>query len=313
MRMSSGPASRKENPRAAWSSCMLETPKSAKTPSTGGIPNSCATSAIREKGACTTVTLAPKILSRSCAMASACASRSRLISLPEVSFRAIASECPPAPSVASMYVPSGFTRSHSSTSRNITGVCAAPKLTQHRDFSNSQIFQRFVVLVRIRLVLQLIQHARVVHHFQIIQVAENVHVALGLRRFPQNGRQEQPSLPIQFHRLPVIAGPHQKLPLRPVRTRRLFQLVLNLRPNLHRINPGRLPGGAGDVKLVSVLLQLVQKHGGYLQTTLLVHLGWTVSPQLHTPRSARRSPFGWDRTRKCALEWPRMPTFTTTS
>src|SRR5690242_21122856 len=181
MRMSSGPASRKENPRAAWSSCMLETPKSAKTPSAGGIPNSRATSAIRENGACTTVTFSPKVFSRSCAMASACASRSRVISLPEVNFWAIASECPPAPSVASMYVPSGFTRSHSSTSRNITGVCAAPKLTHHHDFSNSQVFQRLVVLIRVRLVLQLIEHARVVHHFQIIQVPEYVHVALGLR------------------------------------------------------------------------------------------------------------------------------------
>src|SRR5215470_12792768 len=286
---------------------MLETPKSAKTPSAGGIPNSCTTSAIRENGACIAFTFAPKIFSRSRAMASACASRSRLISLPEVNLSAIAAECPPAPSVASMYVPSGFTCSHSSTSRNITGVCAAPKLTHHRDFSNAQIFQRLVVLIRVRLVLQLIQHARVVHHFQIIEVAQHVHIALGLRRFPQNGWQEQPSLPIQFHRLPVIAGAHQKLPLRPVRARHFPQPVFNLRPNLHRINPGCLPGGAGDVKLVSVLLQLLQKHGGYLQTTLLVHLRWTVSPQLHTPRSARRPPFGWDRTRKCGLEWPKCP------
>src|SRR5215467_11728970 len=160
---------------------MLETPKSAKTPSAGGIPNSCATSAILENGACTAVTFAPKISSRSRAMASACASRSRLISLPEVNLSAIAAECPPAPSVASMYVPPGFTCSHSSTSRNITGVCAAPKLTHHRHFSNAQVFQCLVVFVRVRLVLQLIQHARVVHHFQIIEVSENVHVTFGLR------------------------------------------------------------------------------------------------------------------------------------
>ncbi len=109
---------------------MLETPKSAKTPSTAGIPNSCATSAILENGACTTVTLGPKILSRSRANPSACASRSRLISRPEINFSAIASECPPAPSVASMYVPSGFMRSHSSTSSNSTGVCGAANLAK---------------------------------------------------------------------------------------------------------------------------------------------------------------------------------------
>src|SRR5713101_3477912 len=104
---------------------MLETPKSAKTPSTARIPDSCATSAILENGACTSVTFAPKILSRSRASSSACASRSRLINRPEINLSAIAFECPPAPSVASMYVPSGLTRSHSSTSPSITGVCGS--------------------------------------------------------------------------------------------------------------------------------------------------------------------------------------------
>jgi len=102
----------------------------AKAPSTPGIPNSCATSAILENRACTSVTFAPKILSRSCASSSACASRSRLINRPEVNLFAIASECPPAPSVASMYVPSGFIRSHSSTSCNSTGVCGAANLAK---------------------------------------------------------------------------------------------------------------------------------------------------------------------------------------
>src|SRR5882724_927420 len=115
---------------------MLETPKSAKTPSAGGIPNSCATSAILENGDCTSFTVSPKLFSRSRASSNACASRSRLISrpegrpdnVPEVSLLAIASECPPAPRVASMYVPSGLTRSHSSTSSKSTGVCGALNL-----------------------------------------------------------------------------------------------------------------------------------------------------------------------------------------
>src|SRR2546429_3343407 len=34
-------------------------------------------------------------------------------------------------------------------------------------------------------------------HFQVVQVAEHIHVGLGLRRFPQHGRQKQPPLPIQ--------------------------------------------------------------------------------------------------------------------
>src|SRR5260370_350202 len=69
---------------------MLETPKSAKTPSTGGIPNSCATSAILENRDCTSFTFSPKLFSRSRANSSACASRSRLIKRPDVSLFAIA-------------------------------------------------------------------------------------------------------------------------------------------------------------------------------------------------------------------------------
>src|ERR1700720_2125442 len=109
---------------------MLETPKSAKTPSTPGIPNSCTTSAILENGACTSVTFSPKIFSRSRASSSACASRSKLTSRP--------------------------------------GWRAA------------------VVPARVRLVLQAIDHAGVVHHLEIIEVPEHIHFALHLRRFPQH-------------------------------------------------------------------------------------------------------------------------------
>src|SRR5204862_5601266 len=98
---------------------------------------------------------------------------------------------------------------------------------------DSQIFERLVVFVRVRLVLQLIQDSGMVHYFQVVQVPKDVHVSLGLRCFAQHGRNQQPSLPIQLHRLPVITSPHQKLSLCPVRARHLRQLAFNLRPNLH--------------------------------------------------------------------------------
>src|SRR5260370_15526021 len=104
-----------------------------------------------------------------------------------------------------------------------------------------------------------------VRDFQVIQVPKYVHVSLGLRRLAQNGRQQQSSLPIQLHRLPVVARSHQELPLRAVRARHLRQLVLDFRPNLHRVNLGRLTGRAGDVKLAPILLQFLQKHGAPLQ------------------------------------------------
>src|SRR6267142_2749282 len=270
---------------------MLETPKSAKTPSAGGIPNSCATSALLENGDCTSFTVSPKLFSRSRASSNACASRSRLISrpegrpdnVPEVSLLAIASECPPAPSVASMYVPSGFTRSHSSTSSNSTGVCGAAKSCKTL---NSQVFQSLVVFFRVRRILHLIQHARVVHHLEVIEVAEHVHLALHLRRLTQHCGHQHSPLPIQLHRLPVVTRSHQKLSLRPVLAGHFRQLVFNLRPHLHRINPRRFARRAGDVKVAPVLFQSVQKHGGYLQSALLIHLRWTVAPQLHAPHSS---------------------------
>src|SRR6266851_2445232 len=232
---------------------MLETPKSAKTPSTARIPDSCATSAILENGACTSVTFAPKILSRSRASSSACASRSRLINRPEINLSAIAFECPPAPSVASMYVPSGLTRNHSSTSPSITGVCAAANLfgpSQRRLYAatpskllNPKVTQSLVVLVRVRIVFQLIQGTRMVHHIEIIEGAKYIHFACR----------------------------------------------------------------AGDVKLVPILLQGLQKHGRYLQPALLVHLRRTIPPQLHAPRLTRPR-FDRDQAqKKCGLVRPKCP------
>src|SRR5208282_3802147 len=259
---------------------MLETPKSAKTPSTFRIPNSCAASAILENGDCTIVTFAPNLFSRSRANSNACASRSRLINLPEVSRSAIASECPPAPSVASMYVPSGLMHSHSSTSSNITGVCAAlnlfspsycrPALVKtrksklvtslHPYFITSSNPQRRVIGSRIRLILQLIQHPGVVHHLEIIQSPENVHFAHRLSGVAQDRRQKHSSLPIQFRVLSKIAGAQQELLLRYMCARQLRQLVFDFRPNFHRINSCRLACRTCDIKLVAVLLELVQKH-----------------------------------------------------
>ena len=82
---------------------MLETPKSAKTPSTLAIPNPGTASAIFENGQWTKLTKLPNSSSRCRAIRSACASRSRLINLPfpRSNRAAMAAECPPAPVVAS--------------------------------------------------------------------------------------------------------------------------------------------------------------------------------------------------------------------
>src|SRR6266478_1391768 len=146
---------------------------------------------------------------------------------------------------------------------------------------NPQIAQNLVVFVRVRFALHLVQSPSVVDHLQVIQRPQHRHVALCLRRFPQHRGQQDPPLPIHLHRLPEIAGPQQKLALDRVCARQLRQLVFNLAPYLHGVDAYGFTCWAGDVELVAKFLQSVEKHGGYLQTTLLVHLRWTVSPQFH--------------------------------
>src|SRR3984957_182447 len=217
---------------------MLETPKSAKTPSTPGISNSCTTSAILENDYSTNFTVVPHLFSRSAASASACSSWSRLINFPDVSLAAMAAEWPPAPSVASMYVPSGFICSHSSTSSSSTGTCGSVPLptAPHQSFKTeapatppdtNPAFEQAAVQTHHRcrapqayracpnfkivylaptllyltrklntqgcylfvckwLILQLVDHPGVVHHLEIVQLPENVHLGLQLRLFPQH-------------------------------------------------------------------------------------------------------------------------------
>src|SRR5215469_10238615 len=202
-------------------------------------------------------------------------------------------------------------RSHSSTSVNSTGLCATPTsccllgpaaqllpaplgTTRHlaancacpsnratRPTSNTELAEGLVVFRRVWLVLQLIEHPRVIHHFEVIELPKNVHVALRLRRLSQNRRQQNPPLPVHLNHLSEIAGPHQKLALGRVRARHLRELVLDLSPHLQRINQRHFTGLAGNVELIAVLFERLQKLGGDLQTTLLVHLRRRVASQFH--------------------------------
>ena len=127
MRISSGAAQRKENPRSGLSSSRLDTPRSARTPSSGGSFNSVATSPIFENSACTRITRRSCGPNRSRAISRACGSRSIPTNRPVVSRRAISIAWPPVPTVASRYVPSGRIRSQFTTSSSRTGVCRTLK------------------------------------------------------------------------------------------------------------------------------------------------------------------------------------------
>src|SRR5215472_16740922 len=103
-----------------------------------------------------------------------------------------------------------------------------------RPASNTELAEGLVVFRRVWLVLQLIEHPRVIHHFEVIELPKNVHVALRLCRLSQNRRQQNPPLSVHLNHLPEIAGPHQKLALRRVRAGHLRELVLDLSPHLRR-------------------------------------------------------------------------------
>src|SRR6516162_6084948 len=150
-----------------------------------------------------------------------------------------------------------------------------------RPASNTELAEGLVVFRRVWLVLQLIQHPRVIHHFEVIELPKNVHVALRLCRLSQNRRQQNPPLSVHLNHLPEIAGPHEKLALRRVRAGHLRELVLDLSPHLQRVNQRHFTGLAGNVELIAVPFERLEKLGGDLQTTLFVHLRRRVAPQFH--------------------------------
>src|SRR5271170_7382913 len=122
-----------------------------------------------------------------------------------------------------------------------------------------------------------------VHHLEIIEAPQHIHVAFGLRFLAQYRRDQQPPLRVQLHRLSKIAGALQKLSLRQIGTGDLLELVFDLRPNLHGIDPRRFARRTGDIKLVAILRQRFEKQRRHLQAALLVDFRWTVSPELHSP------------------------------
>src|SRR5262245_8916695 len=154
---------------------------------------------------------------------------------------------------------------------------------------NPQILERLVVVGGKRFVLHLIHHSRMIHDFEMVQTAKHVHIALSLRRLPQYRRNQHPALTVHLHHLPVVAGPLQELALGLVLAGQLRQLLFNPHPNLQGINQRRFAGNARDVELISVLSEPVEKHGGYLETTLLVYRRPTVSPKTHLHLTAGSS------------------------
>src|SRR5215471_1847173 len=146
------------------------------------------------------------------------------------------------------------------------------------------------MLIRERLIFHLVHHPSVVHHFQVVRNPEHSYVTPQQSLVSQSHREQHSSLTIQFRHLTEVAGPHQELPLL-FGVRRSCELVFDLAPNLQGVNPRGIPGRTCNVETGAVLVELLEKHGGYLETTLLVHLRWTISPQFHEPRLAGRSVF----------------------
>src|ERR1019366_1972640 len=272
MRMSRGPRARNEKPRSPKSSCMLDTPRSASTPSAGGSPRSAKTSPICEKLACTKVTLSPNSASLPRAISSATASRSNPTNCPPApSRRTISIACPPSPTVASTYSPPGFIASQWIVSSTSTGVCCASKL-------DAQVSERRAVFVRHLVLVHVVHEPSVVPNFQIRQLTQHVHVAFHQSGFPEHGRNQDSVLPVNFHHLTVIVRAVQEFLLCPIVRGDLRQFFFDPSPNLHRVNSRCVTGLAGDVELIAVAFELFQKGRGNLETALLVHFCRNVSP-----------------------------------
>src|SRR6266446_930962 len=264
MRISSGPRSRKEKPRSRRSSCMLDTPRSASTPSAGGSLRSAKTSPICEKLACTKVTLSPNSASLVRAISSAAASRSRPTNCPPApSRRTISIACPPSPTVASTYSPPGFIASQWIVSSTSTGVCFASKL-------DACVGQCLSVFVRHLVLVHVVHEPIVVPNFQIRPLTQHVHFTLDLRGFPKHGRDQDSALSVHLHRLTVIVGAGQELFLGLVIGRDLRQFLFDLSPGLHRVNPRANSVFTGDVEAIAMFFELLQKGRRNLETALLV-------------------------------------------
>ncbi len=127
--MSSGASWAYAKPRSASSSCIEETPRSNRTPSTRSMPRRSSTSGISSYTACTRVARSPNGASRSPDSFSACGSRSTATSRTSGNWVSSASLCPPRPSVASTTTAPGREIAGASASMHrcsITGTCLGP-------------------------------------------------------------------------------------------------------------------------------------------------------------------------------------------
>ena len=74
-----------------------------------------------------------------------------------------------------------------------------------------RVVQRLEVLVGDRAGLQILEESCVIPDFEIIEIAEHVHLALHLRGLPQNRLHQDAPLRVQLDDLPVVIRARQKL------------------------------------------------------------------------------------------------------
>src|ERR1700730_2189496 len=143
---------------------------------------------------------------------------------------------------------------------------------------DAQFVERLLILRRELLFLDLsLEQLQVAHH-QIRQVPQNCHLALDLSGLAQQLRQQQPSLSIHLHLLPVIIRPVQKFLLRGIEIGEPGKLLLDPLPLLEGIQLSTLAIHARDVKLLSVLLvDHALELGRDLQPSFFVDASWVIA------------------------------------
>src|SRR5262245_57865410 len=156
----------------------------------------------------------------------------------------IAAVCPPRPSVASTYTPSGRGARNETTSAASTGSCSA---------SDAKLRERSGVVIRKRLALQLRQEALVVPHLEVLHLAQHIHIARHAGGVAQPPRNEHAALLIQLAHLAEVADAIEVLQAGRVTAGHLGQALFERPPDRHWIDAHRVAGQAGEVQAESVL------------------------------------------------------------
>jgi hypothetical protein len=120
----------------------------------------------------------------------------------------------------------------------------------------------------------------VVPHIEIVDLAQHVDVARHRRRVAQPHRDQHTALHVELRRLAEVVDPIEEAEPRRVRRRHPAQLLLDVEPDRHRIDPDVLARQARQEEFTAVLaLEQGPEGVGHLEPTLVIDASRRVAPK----------------------------------